>query len=68
MCISRSHASMRSAAFAHPCASDYSHRKAWVLERLTQLSSMLAIDICGPKGAKGQIETDLGLAIHSPKI
>ena len=25
---------------------DYSHRKAWVLERLTQLSSMFAIDIC----------------------
>jgi hypothetical protein len=35
---------MRSAPFAHPCASDYSHRKAWVLERLTQLSSMFAID------------------------
>jgi hypothetical protein len=25
---------------------DYSHRKAWVLERLAQLSSMFAIDIC----------------------
>jgi hypothetical protein len=24
---------------------DYSHRKAWVLERLAQLSSMFAIDI-----------------------
>jgi REP element-mobilizing transposase RayT len=25
---------------------DYSHRKAWVLERLTQLSSIFTIDIC----------------------
>ena len=25
---------------------DYSHRKAWVLERLTQLSSIFAIDLC----------------------
>jgi REP element-mobilizing transposase RayT len=25
---------------------DYSHRKQWVLERLTQLSSIFAIDIC----------------------
>jgi REP element-mobilizing transposase RayT len=25
---------------------DYSHRKIWVLERLTQLSSIFAIDIC----------------------
>jgi REP element-mobilizing transposase RayT len=25
---------------------DYSHRKAWVLERLTELSSVFAIDIC----------------------
>src|SRR5688500_15831728 len=25
---------------------DYSHRKAWVLERLTQLSSIFAVDIC----------------------
>jgi REP element-mobilizing transposase RayT len=25
---------------------NYSHRKAWVLERMTQLSSMFAIDIC----------------------
>jgi REP element-mobilizing transposase RayT len=25
---------------------DYSHRKAWVLERLAQLSSIFAIDIC----------------------
>ena len=25
---------------------DYSHRKAWVLERLNQLSSIFTIDIC----------------------
>ena len=25
---------------------DYSHRKAWVIERLTQLSSIFTIDIC----------------------
>jgi REP element-mobilizing transposase RayT len=25
---------------------DYSHRKAWVLERLTQLSTIFAIDVC----------------------
>jgi REP element-mobilizing transposase RayT len=25
---------------------DYSHRKAWVLERLTQLSSVFAVDLC----------------------
>lgn len=25
---------------------DYSHRKAWVLERLTQLAAIFAIDIC----------------------
>jgi uncharacterized cysteine cluster protein YcgN (CxxCxxCC family) len=25
---------------------DYSHRKQWVLERLSQLSSIFAIDIC----------------------
>ncbi len=25
---------------------DYSHRKAWVLERLTQLSSIFTIDVC----------------------
>ena len=37
---------MRSAAFAHPCASDYSHRKQWVLERLQHLTSAYALDIC----------------------
>ena len=25
---------------------DYSHRKQWVLERLTELSSVFAIDVC----------------------
>src|SRR5687767_14722653 len=25
---------------------DYSHRKAWVIERLTQLSSIFTIDVC----------------------
>src|SRR5262245_33360382 len=37
---------MRSAASAHPCASDYSHRKSWVLERIAFLASMFAIDVC----------------------
>ena len=31
-----------SAAFVHPCTSDYSHRKQWVLERLEQLCSIFA--------------------------
>ena len=27
-------------------AKDYSHRKEWVLERLTQLAGIFAIDLC----------------------
>ena len=35
-----------SAAFVHPCTSDYSHRKQWVIDRLRELDRVLAIEVC----------------------
>jgi REP element-mobilizing transposase RayT len=32
--------------FDEYAAKDYSHRKPWVLERLVQLSSIFAVDVC----------------------
>jgi hypothetical protein len=41
LCISRSHASLRSAAFAHPCASAYLHRKALPIDLRIHLRSSI---------------------------
>jgi REP element-mobilizing transposase RayT len=35
-----------SAPFVHPCTSDYSHRKQWVIDRLQELSYVYSIDTC----------------------
>jgi hypothetical protein len=58
---------MRSAAFAHRCASDYSHRKRWVLERLAQLTSIFSIEICARWRPWGQIYFSGGGVTSKPQ-